>query len=480
MSSNKSYQADKFYINGKWVEPASLARIGVVNPATGEVFTSIAAGNATDIDRAVRAAKQAFPAFSRTTREQRVELLQRVYEIYERRKLEIAQVLIEECGFPRALAEGSQVGLGSGHLAKTIEVLKTFPFTELRGTTLVAREAAGVIGAITPWNWPINQIVCKIAPALAAGATLVLKPSELSPLNALIIAEIFDEAGVPPGVFNLVNGDGLNAGAALASHPDVDVISFTGSTRAGTAIAKAAADSVKRVHQELGGKSPFIILPNSNLRKAVTDGVLGSFLNVGQTCTAPTRLLVPREKLKEVEEIATEVANSQRVGLPTEEGVTLGPLISDAQKAKVQRLIKSGIDEGAKLLAGGLGAPEGLEQGYFVRPTVFSQVTSKHTIYHEEIFGPVQSIIAYDDVNHAIQIANDTPYGLAGYVHGNDLEQVRDVASQIRAGVIYLNSPQWDYGAPFGGYKTSGNGREYADFAIHDFTEIKGVVGYQV
>jgi aldehyde dehydrogenase (NAD+) len=472
-------QTGKFYINGQWVAPASVSQIGVVNPATGEVFTSVAAGSTVDVDRAVRAAKEAFPAFSRTSRQQRIELLQRVADIYERRKHEIAAALIEEGGFPRHLAEGGQIGLGTGHFAKTIEALKTFLFEEVRGTTLVAREGAGVIAAITPWNWPINQIVCKVAPALAAGATLVLKPSELTPLNALIIAEIFDEAGVPPGVFNLVNGDGPTTGAALAAHPDVDVVSFTGSTRAGTAIAKAGADTVKRIHQELGGKSPFIVLRDADLRKAVTDALRGTFLNSGQSCNAPTRLLVPRELLPEVEVIAIEFTKAQHVGLPKAEGIDLGPVISDVQKNKIQRLIQSGIDEGAKLLIGGVGAPEGLERGFFVRPTVFSEVLPKHTIFQEEIFGPVQSISAYDDVEHAIELANDTPYGLAGYVHGRNLSEVREVASRIRAGTIYLNSPQWDFGAPFGGYKTSGNGREYADFAIHDFTEIKGVVGYQ-
>jgi aldehyde dehydrogenase (NAD+) len=469
---------EKFYINGAWVEPISKTRAPVINPAIGESFATVALADEADVARAVAAAKAAFPSFSRTSLEERLELLERIAVAYERRRAEIAEILILEAGFPRQLAHGWQVGLGTSHFAQAIETLKAFPFDEARGTTRVRREPIGVAGLITPWNWPINQIVCKVAPALAVGNTTVLKPSELSPLNAVIFAEILDEAGVPPGVFNLINGDGATAGAALSAHPDVDVVSFTGSTRAGVAVATAGAATVKRILQELGGKSPFIALPDAPLEKAVSDGVAGAYLNVGQTCNAPTRLFVPRDRLVEAERIAAASAERFRTGEPDSVDTDLGPLISETQWLKVQRLIQAGIDEGAKLVTGGVGKPRGLERGYYVRPTVFSEVKPEHTIFREEIFGPVLSITPYNDIEEAIELANDTIYGLAGYVHSADVEAARAAAGRIRAGTIYINSPAWDSRAPFGGYKASGNGREYADFAFSDFTEIKGVVGW--
>jgi len=469
---------EEFYIGGRWVKPLSTVRRGLVAPATGEAFAAVALGGAADVDCAVAAAKAAFPSFSHTTRAERLDLLRRVSVAYARHREDFARVMQQECGFPRSLAYGAQFEFGAAQFAQMIETLATYPFEERRGTTLVRREPIGVCALITPWNWPLNQIACKVAPALAAGDTVVLKPSELSPLNALVFAEVLDEAGVPPGVFNLVNGDGVTTGAALAAHPDIDMVSFTGSTRGGIAVAQTAAPTVKRVHQELGGKSPFVVLPDADLERAVNDAVAGCFYNTGQTCNAPTRLLVPAAKLAAVNAFAKAAVERQKIGYPDDTEATLGPVISDLQRAKIQRLIQAGIDEGATLVVGGIGAPEGFARGYFVRPTVFSNVTPAMTIFREEIFGPVLSISAYRTFDEAIRLANDTPYGLAGYVHGGDLEAARTVAAEIRAGTIYINSPAWDSLAPFGGFKASGNGREYADFAMADFTEIKGIVGY--
>ncbi|RUM99505.1 aldehyde dehydrogenase family protein [Pseudaminobacter arsenicus] len=469
----------QFFIDGKWIAPESSAKKAIVNPATGEEFATVAMAGAADVVKAVSAARKAFASFSQTTRDDRIDLLSRVLVAYERRRDDIAKAMMDECGFPRELAYGAQAGIGAAHLTKMIEVLRTFPFAEAKGSTMVWREPIGVCALITPWNWPMNQITCKVAPALAAGCTMVLKPSELSPLNALIFAEVMEEAGIPAGVFNLLNGDGPNCGAHLSSHPDVDMVSFTGSTRGGIAVAKAAADTVKRVHQELGGKSPFIVLPDADFDKAVGDAVTGCYLNAGQSCNAPTRLLVERLRLSRAEEVARAIAEKQKVGMPDDVGTVLGPVISEAQHSRIQDLIQSGIDEKAKLVLGGTGLPEGVNRGYFVRPTVFSDVTSDMTLFRQEVFGPVLSIVAYDSVDHAIELANDTEYGLAGYVHGRDLDAARKVAARIRAGNVYLNSPAWDASAPFGGYKMSGNGREYAEYGLNDFLEIKGVVGYE-
>jgi aldehyde dehydrogenase (NAD+) len=381
-------------------------------------------------------------------------------------------------GAPLQFARDAQVFAGRVHLEAAIEALKSFEFEEPRGNTRVIREAIGVVGLITPWNWPLNQIVTKVAPALAAGCTMVLKPSEIAPLDGIIFAEIVHAAGVPPGVFNLVNGDGPTVGQTLASHPDVDMVSFTGSTRAGILVAKSAADTVKRVTQELGGKSANIILPDADLRAAVTQGVAACFGNSGQSCDAPTRMLVPRDQLDAALRIAKEAAESHTVGDPRAEGIQLGPVVSETQFNKIQKLIAAGIAEGAPLVTGGPGRPAGLAHGYYARPTVFGPVRPDMTIAREEIFGPVLSIIPYDSEQQAIDIANDTVYGLAAYVQSGNPEHARAVGRKLRAGQVQLNYPDWDTMAPFGGYKQSGNGREYADWGISDYLEIKGVIGF--
>jgi aldehyde dehydrogenase (NAD+) len=468
----------KFYIDGAWVDPVTPHRIPVINPATEEPFAEISGGSAADVNRAVAAANSAFPGFMRTSKKDRLGLLQKILEIYNRRFDEIAQICTREMGAPLSFSREAQAFVGRAHLEALIDVFKTFQFAERRDTTMVVKEPIGVCGLITPWNWPLNQIVCKVAPALAAGNTMVLKPSEIAPLNAIIFAEIVHEAGVPKGVFNLVNGDGPSVGQKLAEHPDVDMMSFTGSTRAGILVAKASADTVKRVAQELGGKSANILLPDVDLEDAVRKGVAACFINSGQSCDAATRMLVPRGMHDKALAIAADEAARQITGDPWAETTVLGPLVSQMQFEKVQRLIKAGIDEGAVLAAGGLGRPAGLNRGYYVRPTVFGRVTRDMTIAREEIFGPVLSIIPYDLEAQAIDIANDTVYGLAAYVQSRDLSKAREVAMQMRAGSVYINYPDMDFTAPFGGYKQSGNGREYADFALNDFLEIKGVVGY--
>jgi aldehyde dehydrogenase (NAD+) len=468
----------KFYIDGAWVDPITPHVIGIVNPATEEVFAEISGGAAADVDRAVAAARAAFPAFARTTQKERLELLQTCLAVYNKRYEDIAQACAWEMGAPISFARDAQAFVGQGHFAALIKVFETFAFTEKRGTTLVVKEPIGVCGLITPWNWPLNQIVCKVAPALAAGCTMVLKPSELAPLNAIIFAEIMHEAGVPAGVFNLINGDGPSVGQKMAEHPGIDMMSFTGSTRAGIIVAKAAADTVKRVAQELGGKSANILLPDVDLDHAVRQGIGACFINSGQSCDAATRMLVPRALHDEALKIAADEANKQTTGDPFAEGTILGPLVSQTQFDKVQRLIAAGIAEGATLAAGGLGRPENLNRGYYARPTVFGHVTRAMTIAREEIFGPVLSILPYDTEAEAIDIANDTVYGLAAYIQSTDLGKARDIAAQMRAGSVYLNYPDIDFFAPFGGYKQSGNGREYVDFALNDFLEIKGIIGY--
>lgn len=468
----------RFYIDGAWVDPVTQNRIPVINPATEEAFTEISGGSEADVNKAVAAAKKAFPSFARTSKQYRLELLKRCLAIYNRRYDEIAEACTREMGAPIQFAKDAQAFVGQGHFQALINVFEHFEFTEKRGTTLVVKEPIGVCGLITPWNWPLNQIVCKVAPALAGGNTMVLKPSEIAPLNAIIFAEIMHEAGVPPGVFNLVNGTGPDVGQKLAEHPDVDMMSFTGSTRAGIIVAKAAADTVKRVAQELGGKSPNILLHDVDLEAAVRTGIGACFINSGQSCDAATRMLVPRALHDQALAFAANEAGKNTTGDPWAEGTVLGPLVSQTQFEKVQRLIKIGIDEGATLAAGGLGRPDGLNRGYYARPTVFGNVTRDMTIAREEIFGPVLSIIPYDTEAEAIEIANDSVYGLAAYVQSRDIAKARDVALQMRAGSVYLNYPDIDFTAPFGGYKQSGNGREYADFALNDFLEIKGIVGY--
>lgn len=469
----------QFYIDGAWVDPVTPKTLDVIDPSTEEAFAQISLGSAADVDRAVAAAKRAFPAFARTSREERLALLRRILEVYKRRAPDIALAVSREMGAPRQFALDSQTWAGGAHLARIIEALEAFQFERPKGTSMVVKEPVGVVGMITPWNWPLNQITCKVGPALAAGCTMVLKPSEIAPLDAIIFAEILDEAGVPKGVFNLVNGDGPTVGAAISSHPDVDMVSFTGSTRAGILVAKAAADTVKRVHQELGGKSANIILPDADLKRAVTKGVAGCFGNSGQSCNAPTRMFVPLEREDEAIGYARAAAEGYKVGPADAPDTQLGPVISQLQYDKIQKLIEAGIAEGAELVAGGPGRPEGLNRGYFVRPTVFARVTPDMTIAREEIFGPVLSILTYETEEQAIELANDTPYGLAAYVQSGDLERARKVASQLRVGNVHINYPAWDTGAPFGGYKQSGNGREYAEFGLEEFLEIKGVIGYE-
>ena len=468
----------QFFIDGQWVDPRGNRTLDVINPATEEAFTRIALGSADDVDRAVTAAAAAFPAWSLSSRDERLFLLRRVLEIYNARWDEIAEAVSLEMGAPLAFAKAAQVWAGQVHLEATIKALESFAFTEQRGTSRIVREAIGTVGLITPWNWPLNQIVCKVAPAIAAGCTMVLKPSEIAPVSGLIFAEIMEQAGTPKGVFNLVNGDGPTVGSALSAHPLVDMMSFTGSTRAGILVAKAAADTVKRVAQELGGKSPNIILADADLEQAVTTGTNLCFANTGQSCDAPTRMFVPRARHDEALDIARRAAETNIVGDPRDAATVLGPLVSQAQFDKVQRLIQSGIDEGATLVCGGTGRPAGLNRGYYVRPTVFGNVRHDMTISREEIFGPVLSILPYDSEDDAIRMGNDTVYGLAAYVSSQDLDHARRVASRLRAGTVNINYPDWDTHAPFGGYKQSGNGREYADWGIHDFLETKGIVGY--
>jgi aldehyde dehydrogenase (NAD+) len=468
----------QFYIDGAWVDPISPALIDVIDPSTEEPVAQIALGSAADVDRAVAAAKAAFPSYSQTSKADRLALLRRILQEYKKRYDEIAKAVTSEMGAPTRLAFDAQAACGTAHLEALITALEEYQFERLKGTTLIAKEPVGVCGMITPWNWPLNQIVCKVGPALAAGCTMVLKPSEIAPLNAVLFADVLDAAGVPKGVFNLVNGDGATVGQAIASHPDVDMVSFTGSTRAGVLVAKAAADTVKRVSQELGGKSANILLPDVDLARAVKRGVAGCFGNSGQSCNAPTRMLVPLDRHDEAVAIAKAAAEGFKVGPPTAEGTMLGPVVSEIQFNKIQRLIQTGIDEGAQLVTGGPGRPEGLNRGYYVRPTVFAKVTPQMTIAREEIFGPVLSIMTYRTEEEAVRIANDTPYGLAAYVQSGDLAHARRVAAQMRAGQVQVNYPAWDTGAPFGGYKRSGNGREYAEFGLEEFLETKAVVGY--
>ncbi len=468
----------QFYINGQWVDPAKPNSFDVINPATEEVCAHIALGSEEDVNAAVAAAKAAFASYSRTSVQERIELLESCAEVYQKYYNDMADAIREEMGAPKELAAGAQAYTGLGHLKEAAKILKTFKFEEDLGPNRVFKEPIGVCGLITPWNWPVNQISCKVAPALAVGCTMVLKPSEVAPLSAYIFAQIMDEAGVPAGVFNLVNGDGPVVGTALSKHPDVDMMSFTGSTRAGSLVAQNAAPTVKRVTQELGGKSPNIILEDADLEKAVTSGVMHMYQNTGQSCNAPSRMLVPRAKLAEAEAIAAKVTESVKVGDPSADGTTMGPVVSEVQFNKIQGLIEAGIKEGAKLVTGGPGRPEGIEKGYFVRPTVFSEANNEMTIAREEIFGPVLTMIPYDSEEEAIRIANDTPYGLAGYVQSGDIAHARKVAARIRAGNIAVNGAGAGFDVPFGGYKQSGNGREWGAHGFTDFLEIKAVAGY--
>ena len=469
----------QFYINGQWVDPADANSFDVINPATEEVCAHISLGGQADVDAAVAAAKEAFKTYGHSTREERIALLEAVVAEYKNRYNDLAAAISEEMGAPKSLSEKNQTGAGLGHLKTALEVLKDYAFEEQLGNSRIYKEPIGVCGLITPWNWPINQITCKVAPALATGCTMVLKPSEVAPLSGYIFSEIMDKAGVPAGVYNMVNGDGAGVGTMISGHPDIDMVSFTGSTRAGSLVAQNAAPTIKRVTQELGGKSPNILLDDEGFDNAVKQGTNTVFVNTGQSCNAPTRMLVPADKVDRAAEIAAEAAGKVAIGDPTSDDTTMGPLVSEVQFNKVQGLIQKGIDEGATLVCGGPGKPEGFEDGYYVRPTIFSNVTNDMTIAREEIFGPVISILAYSDEDEAIEIANDTPYGLAGYVQGQDKEKVGYIASRLRAGNININGTSGDLNTPFGGYKQSGNGREWGPHGFDDYLETKAVSGLE-
>jgi aldehyde dehydrogenase (NAD+) len=469
----------QFYINGEWVDPATPRDHHVINPATEEPIAVISLGSQADAEKAILAARAAFDGWSQTSVEERAAILEKIIAIYGSRMGEIAQAISSEMGAPKWLAEAAQAPSGIGHFMQALKALREFQWEHSRGNTRIRYEAVGVCGLITPWNWPINQIACKVAPALAAGCTMVLKPSELAPLDAMIFAEILDAAGVPKGVFNLVNGDGPGVGSVLSSHPEVDFVSFTGSTRAGVEVAKGAAPTVKRVAQELGGKSPNIVLNDADIEKAVSSGVMQVMMNSGQSCNAPTRMFVPKDKMEQAKAVAKAAAESTVVADPAGDGrFTIGPLANGRQFEKVQGLIEQGIKEGATLVAGGTGRPEGFNRGYFVRPTVFADATNEMTIAREEIFGPVLTMIPYETEEEAIAMANDTVYGLSGYVQSGDIERARKVANRIRAGMIHLNGASTDQVAPFGGYKQSGNGREWGDYGLEEFLEVKAVMGY--
>jgi aldehyde dehydrogenase (NAD+) len=467
----------KFYIDGAWVEPKSKVRLGVENPATEEIVCEVAMGSAEDADRAILAARAAFDGWTYRPVAERIAVVKRILEVYNERYEEFAQVMSTEMGAPISWARSAQAWAGQVHIEATIKAAEEMVWEYNRGTTRIIYEGIGVCSLITPWNWPMNQIACKVAPALIAGCTMVLKPSEIAPLSGTLFAQVCHDAGVPAGVFNLVHGAGPEVGARMSVHPEVDMVSFTGSTRAGTQIAAVAAATAKRVAQEMGGKSPNIILPSANIAEAVASGVTAVMANTGQSCDAPTRMLVPRAAQAEALAVAKRVADAIKVGDPRDEATEMGPLVSKLQFDKVQRLIQAGIDEGATLVTGGVGRPADLNRGWFVRPTVFGDVVNAMTISKEEIFGPVLAIQPYDSIEDAITQANDTIYGLAAYIAG-PVEDAKPVARRLRAGTVNLNYPDWDTSAPFGGYKQSGNGREYADWGIHDFCEVKGIVGY--
>lgn len=470
--------AGKFYIDGAWVSPKSSKSIDIINPATAKSVGTLAMGNAEDAKTAIAAAKRAFEDYSGWTRQQRLDLLGSIMEVYGRRMGEVAEAISTEMGAPlAALAEPAQAATMMGHLDVTMGILKDYIFHEDHGSTRIQREPIGVCGLITPWNWPMHQIGAKVAPALAAGCTMVLKPSELAPLSPVLFAEILHEAGVPAGVFNLVNGDGPEVGSVLASHPDVDFVSFTGSTRAGVLVSQAAAPTIKKVALELGGKSANILLEDADFATAVPGGVGPMLMNSGQNCNAPSRMLVPRARLAEVEALAAEAA-SITVGSPMDAGTAMGPLANAAQFKKVQSMIEKGIDEGAKLVCGGVGKPDGLEDGYYVKPTIFSDVTNDMSIARQEIFGPVLCILPYDSEDEAIQIANDSEYGLSGYVSSADHGRATAVASKLRTGNVHVNGAEPDFMGAFGGYKKSGLGREWGKFGFEEYLEVKSVFGY--
>ena len=467
----------QFYIAGQWVDPLIGDDLLVENPATEQPIAVITQGSIEDLNHAVAAARSAFLTYSQTSREERLGLLEKLLAVYMERYEEMAAAISLEMGAPISFSRSDQADCGRGHLKSAIDALRHYPFEQTMGRTCIVREPIGVCGLITPWNWPINQIACKVAPALATGCTMVLKPSEIAPLSAHLFADMVHQAGFPPGVFNLINGSGPVIGQGLAEHPDIDMMSFTGSTRAGIAVAKAAADTVKRVAQELGGKSPNLLLDDADFDQAVPKGVAMCMENTGQSCNAPTRMLVPIEQYERVVSLAAKAASDIVIGQPDREGPHIGPLASREQFNKVQQLIQTALDDGARLVAGGLGKPQGFETGYFVRPTVFADVNNQMTIAREEVFGPVLVLIPYHDEAEAIHIANDTPYGLAAYIQTSNVERGRRIARQLRAGMVRINGASHGYNAPFGGYKQSGNGREWGELGFEDYLEIKALNG---
>jgi aldehyde dehydrogenase (NAD+) len=472
-----------FFIDGKWVAPTVAKELDVINPADEQPFAVISLGSAADVDKAVAAAQRAFPAWSATSREQRIALLEKLLAAYNRRVRDMAQAISWEMGAPIKLALEQQAASGSGHIKSFIEVLKSFEFEEplndKNPQERIVREPIGVCGLITPWNWPMNQVALKVVPALAAGCTVVLKPSEIAPMSSIVFAEMMEEAGFPAGVFNMVNGDGPTVGEAMSRHPGIDMMSFTGSTRAGVAVTKASAETVKRVALELGGKSPNIVFDDADLTDAVTRGLAHCFENTGQSCNAPTRMLVQRPVYAKAVDIAAKYAATVKVGNPAEDGDHIGPLSSDVQFEKVQGMIDAGIKEGARVVAGGLGRPEGFNRGYYVRPTVFADANNDMRIAREEIFGPVVAMIPFETEEEAIAIANDTPYGLSAYVQTGDKARAQRVARKLRAGMVQINGADRPYGSPFGGYKQSGLGREGGKWGIEDFLEVKAISGFE-
>jgi aldehyde dehydrogenase (NAD+) len=468
----------RFYIDGQWVTPLGTEQLGVFNPATEEEVARIVLGSAGDVDRAARAARKAFAAYAETSREERLGYLHRIVEGFRRRLPELAHMMTQEMGAPITFSTERQATVALFHFEEAIRVLQKFEFEWAEGVGSIRREPIGVCGMITPWNWPLNQMASKVAPALATGCTIVLKPSEVAPLSAMMLAQVIDEAGVPPGVFNLVNGRGVPVGEAIASHPEIDMVSFTGSTHAGVRVAQLAAETVKRVAQELGGKSANIILDDVDMTKAVAEGLRACYTNAGQNCQSPTRMLVPAAAREAVIAAARSAAAAIRIGDPMDPETELGPLVSRQQFDKVQNLIQSGIDEGATLVAGGVGRPAEFNRGFFVRPTVFADVEPGMRIAREEIFGPVLSIMSYETEDEAVEIANNTPFGLAGFVQSSDPARARRIAHRIRAGRVYYNGAPFDRALPFGGYKQSGNGREFGRFGFEDYLEVKALLGF--
>lgn len=468
----------KFLIDGDWVGPAGGESLGVINPTTEEEIARIGLGSAEDVDRAARAARRAFATYSETSRAERLDILGRIVSGFRARMTELARTMTEEMGAPITFSTERQATVALFHFEEAIRVLETFEFEWAEGVGRIRREPIGVVGLITPWNWPLNQMASKVAPALATGCTVVFKPSEIAPLSAMMLGEIIAEAGVPPGVFNLVNGLGVPVGEAIASHPEIDMVSFTGSTRAGIRVAQLAAETVKRVAQELGGKSANVVLDDADMTKAVSEGVRACYTNAGQNCQSPTRILVPRMARDAVLAAARATVEAITVGDPMDPATELGPLVSKAAYDKVQDLIRSGVEEGATLIAGGLGRPSAFNRGYFVRPTVFADVTPQMRIANEEIFGPVLSIMSYESEDEAIEIANGTPFGLAGFVQSADPARARRVAERLRAGRVYCNGAPFDRALPFGGYKQSGNGREFGRFGFEDYLEVKALLGF--